>query len=84
VEGSQAKEAGLQRGDILCVAGSDGKSEIMYDDFLAMAKSRKRPVVFGVRRIQTKAATAASVGNNSCNTKSADAYARKQAGRSSR
>ncbi|CAB9530589.1 expressed unknown protein [Seminavis robusta] len=72
VPGSQADVAGLMRGDILCFAGSEGKSEIMYDDFLAMATSGQRPVVFDVRRITTKA------GNNTA-AKTADSFARKQA-----
>lgn len=71
VAGSQADEAGLKRGDILCHAGSQGQSEIMYTEFLNMAKSPKRPLVFDIRRIETKAVATDS--------KSADEYARKQA-----
>ena len=86
VEGSQAADAGLQRGDILCYADSDGKSEIMYDDFLALANSGQRPVVFDVRRIEIKTGKKAggsntTTTNNSSKSKpqSADAFARKQA-----
>lgn len=44
VPGSQAEEAGLKRGDILCFAGSNGQEEIMYDMFLELAKSETRPI----------------------------------------
>ena len=44
VQGSQAEAAGLQRGDVLCFAGSNGQSEIPYSMFLEMAKSPQRPL----------------------------------------
>jgi hypothetical protein len=44
VEGSQAEVAGMQRGDILCFAGSNGQEEMMYDMFLELAKSPQRPL----------------------------------------
>lgn len=44
VPGSQAEAAGLQRGDILCFAGSNGQEEIMYDMFLQLAQSGQRPL----------------------------------------
>ena len=44
VPGSQAEEAGMKRGDILCFAGSDGQEEMMYDMFLELAKSPQRPL----------------------------------------
>ena len=44
VPGSQAEAAGLQRGDVLCFAGSEGQSEIPYSMFLEMAKSPQRPL----------------------------------------
>ena len=44
VEGSQAEAAGLQRGDILCFAGSNGQEEIEYDLFLQLVKSGERPI----------------------------------------
>jgi PUB domain len=44
----------------------------MYNDFLTMAKSGQRPVVFEVRRVETKTQIQKD-------TKSADEYARKQA-----
>ena len=44
IEGSQAEAAGIQRGDALCYAGSNGQEEIMYDLFLELAKSNQRPL----------------------------------------
>lgn len=44
IPGSQAEAAGLQRGDILCFAGSNGQEEIMYDMFLQLAQSGQRPL----------------------------------------
>jgi len=77
VEGSQAEKAGLQHGDILCFQGSNGTEEIMYDQFLELAKSDLRPLCLEVRRIPTKASKSSTGSNHS--TSSADAYARKQA-----
>jgi len=54
VPGTQAETAGLLRGDIVCHPNSDGEEEIMYKQFIAMAKSKNRPLVFDVRRISTK------------------------------
>mmetsp|Transcript_28064 Transcript_28064/g.39445 ORF Transcript_28064/g.39445 Transcript_28064/m.39445 type:complete len:430 (+) Transcript_28064:138-1427(+) len=76
VDGGQAHVAGLQRGDILCHAGTDGQHEIMYNQFIAMASSDQRPLQFDIRRIQTKAAKTAGGGSSSV---SAEAHARKQA-----
>ena len=76
VENSQAARAGLQRGDILCFAGSNGSEEIMYDMFLELARSKQRPLCFEVRRVQTKAAV---VNDNNKNTNNADSFARQQA-----
>ena len=44
VPGSQAAIAGLQRGDVICCAGSQGQHEIQYDMFLEIAKSTQRPI----------------------------------------
>ena len=44
VKGSQADVAGMQRGDILCYADSNGQSEMMFDVFLQLAKSTERPI----------------------------------------
>ena len=57
VPDSQADQAGIQRGDILCFAGSHGQDEIMYDLFLDMAKSPQRPLRFDLRRIQASTST---------------------------
>ncbi|GAX16646.1 hypothetical protein FisN_23Lh225 [Fistulifera solaris] len=73
VEGSQAEKAGIQRGDVLCFAGTAGKEEIMYDEFLSLARSCERPLAFEVRRIKTKRAPKDN------EQMSADSYARKQA-----
>lgn len=74
IEGSQAAAAGLQRGDIVCFAGTNGEEEIMYKLFLDMAASPQRPLVFDIRRIETKAENI-TTGNR----KSAEAFNRKQA-----
>ena len=76
--GSQAAEANLKRGDVICFAESNGQEEIAYAQFLAMCKSTQRPLVFDVRRVE---------GNTSDNGKSgggnqrarADDYAKRQA-----
>lgn len=73
VSGTQAADANLQRGDIICHAGSDGEEEIMYEQFLHMAAASRRPLEFDVRRL-----SAIQSSNSSHNT-SAEAYSRKQA-----
>lgn len=72
VDGSQAARAGLQRGDVLCFAGSNGQEEILYEMFLELARSEQRPLCFEVRRLTTKADALQKPS-------SADAYNRKQA-----
>jgi hypothetical protein len=76
IPNSQADRFGLERGDILCFAGSNGAEEIQYDMFLQLAASDQRPVCFEVRRIQTKKDVVVSTASKS---KSADEHARKQA-----
>jgi hypothetical protein len=76
VPDSQAERAGLERGDILCFAGSNGEEEIMYDMFLDLAQSNQRPICFDVRRISTKTDNG---GRESAGSGSADAFIRKQA-----
>jgi hypothetical protein len=71
VKGGQAEAAGIQRGDILCYAGSNGEEEIMYDQFLALAASDQRPLVFDVRRVESTVKKDADT--------SAESYSRKQA-----
>jgi len=76
IAGSQAERAGLQRGDILCFAGSDGSEEIMFDMFMELAKSDQRPLCFEVRRVpKTKSAPNTTESKPS----SAETFARKQA-----
>lgn len=72
VPGSQAEAAGLQRGDVLCFAGSNGGEEILYDMFLELAKSPQRPLCFEVRRINV-------ILSKPSQSKSADDFARRQA-----
>jgi hypothetical protein len=72
VTGSQAEAAGIQRGDILCRAGTNGEEEMIYSEFLALAASVERPLVFDVRRIESNA-------NKDSEQTSAESYARKQA-----
>ncbi|KAI2498073.1 PUB domain [Fragilaria crotonensis] len=73
VPGSQAERAGLQRGDIICFAGTNGDEEIMYDMFVELAASSQRPLHFDIRRIETKSTS--TTGTDA----SAEAFARKQA-----
>ncbi|GKY97424.1 hypothetical protein MPSEU_000700900 [Mayamaea pseudoterrestris] len=75
VPDSQAAKAGLERGDILCYAGSNGEEEIMYDVFVELAKSTQRPICFEVRRVPT----VSTAGNDTNSKGSAEAFARKQA-----
>lgn len=74
VPGSQAADANLQRGDIVCHAGSEGEEEIMYDQFIQMSASSRRPLIFDVRRLSAIQSTSVST-----NETSAEAYSRKQA-----
>mmetsp|Transcript_4144 Transcript_4144/g.11405 ORF Transcript_4144/g.11405 Transcript_4144/m.11405 type:complete len:422 (-) Transcript_4144:1264-2529(-) len=73
---SQAESAGIQRGDILCSPGSNGAEEILYNEFLSVAASDHRPLVFDVRRIDAVKASSRLSGTR---PSTADAYARKQA-----
>ena len=50
VAGSQAAEAGLQRGDIITYPGTNGAVPIPYDFFFSMAQGPTRPVCFDIRR----------------------------------
>lgn len=80
VPGSQAEAAGLQRGDILCFAGSNGVEEIPYDMFIELAKSDQRPLCFEARRVPSTKSSNHPVNDSTGGKKSsADAYARKQA-----
>ncbi|OEU06631.1 hypothetical protein FRACYDRAFT_278408 [Fragilariopsis cylindrus CCMP1102] len=72
---SQADHAGLQRGDVICFAGSNGQDEMQYDMFLQIAKSTQRP-------ISSAAAASANANTNTAavtSSGSADAEARRKA-----
>lgn len=73
IPGSQADKAGLQRGDIVCRARSNGNEELSYDAFIKTAKSGQRPLEFDVRRIES------SIDTSGGGKVSADALHRKQA-----
>ena len=73
---SQADQAGLKRGDILCFPGTQGSEEILYTQFLELAKSDQRPLCFEVRRVDTQTNGAE---NHGAASGSADAFARRQA-----
>ena len=73
VPGSQADREGVQRGDIICYAGTNGEEEIMYDVFIQLAASNQRPLVFDIRRIETKSPV------TKANNASAESFALKQA-----
>jgi len=82
VPNSQAEKAGLQRGDIVCHPHSNGDEGIRYDQFIAMARSGSRPLIFQVRRIESSVLSGGDGYANSKSTAgrvSADSYARKQA-----
>jgi PUB domain len=85
VADSQAERAGLQRGDILCFAGSEGNEEINYAMFIELAASNQRPLCFEIRRIvapskSTKLSAASGTAKTNASTElSAEAFARKQA-----
>jgi hypothetical protein len=51
--GSTADIAGLQRGDIFCFGGSQGKEEIPYRMFLDMIRSSVRPITVDIRRMES-------------------------------
>lgn len=76
IDGSQAAKAGVQRGDVLCFAGSNGQEEIMYDMFVELAKSDQRPLCFEVRRVPIKASHTVPSGESGGR---AEDFARKQA-----
>ena len=75
---TQAAAAELQRGDVICVADTHGEVEMLYDDFLKMAASDVRPLVFDIRRIDGVGAVAAA-GGSAGGSSTADAYAKRQA-----
>ena len=60
---TQAAAAELQRGDVICVADTQGEVEMLYDDFLKLAASDVRPLVFDIRRIDGVGAVAAAGGS---------------------
>ena len=81
VPGGQADRAGLKRGDIVCHPRSNGEEEVRYDQFVAMAKSGRRPLRFDVRRIESSILRGGDgrSGGKGGGRVSADSYARKQA-----
>mmetsp|Transcript_21276 Transcript_21276/g.61039 ORF Transcript_21276/g.61039 Transcript_21276/m.61039 type:complete len:465 (-) Transcript_21276:194-1588(-) len=86
---TQAAAAQLQRGDVICVADTGGEVEMLYEDFLKMAASDVRPLIFDIRRIDgvgvgAAAATAGAIGSGGgtgtgTGSSTADAYAKRQA-----
>ncbi|KAL7541483.1 hypothetical protein ACHAXR_010962 [Thalassiosira sp. AJA248-18] len=79
VPNGQADMAGLKRGDIVCHPRTNGEEEYRYDQFLAMAKSGRRPLRFDVRRIESSIVSGGDGRTGSKSRASADSYARKQA-----
>lgn len=91
VPDTQAAAAGIQRGDILCFAETNGTEEINYEMFLELARSDQRPLCFEIRRIVapstskgkgSSTTTTTSIHGTKVNTStqlSAEAFARKQA-----
>ena len=82
VVGSQAEAAGLERGDVLCFANTNGQDEIPYDMFLKLAKAEERPIYLEARRFHgPKTSSSADAGGRSGSSvsRSADAEARRKA-----
>ena len=82
VPNSQADKAGLKRGDIVYHPQSNGSQEVRYDEFLAAAKSGRRPLRFDVRRIESSilSDSAGRTATDSAGGRvSADSLARKAA-----
>jgi len=86
VAGSQAEAAGLERGDVLCFANTNGQDEIPYDMFLKLAKAELRPIYLEARRFHgpktsLSSSSSADAGGRSGSTgsRSADAEARRRA-----
>jgi len=88
VPGSQAEAAGLQRGDVLCFAGSQGQNEVQFDMFLQIAASTQRPIHLEARRFQESkkkssssvmASAASASASSGGGGGSADAEARRKA-----
>jgi len=71
-ENSQSARVGMERGDVLCFADSDGQEEIQHDMFMELAKSNQRPLCLQVRRVPKTKVTQATQS-------SADNFARRQA-----
>mmetsp|Transcript_40405 Transcript_40405/g.59369 ORF Transcript_40405/g.59369 Transcript_40405/m.59369 type:complete len:417 (+) Transcript_40405:76-1326(+) len=78
VAGGYAERLGLLRGDLICIPGVEGKEmewqeEMKYDQFLALAKSQRRPLIVQIRRVQIlndkqqQAAAAAGGGGSASN-----------------
>lgn len=44
VPNSQAENAGLKPGDVLCYPNTNGEKEIEFDSFLKMSRSKQRPI----------------------------------------
>lgn len=76
LEDSQASRAGVKPGDILCVSGTYGKEEIVFEEFLEMARSEDRPLRFDVRRFKRK--LNGIVSSERMGEESADVASRKQ------
>jgi len=78
---TQAAAAQLRRGDVICVADTQGEAEMLYDDFLKMAASDVRPLVFDIRRIDGAGGGAAPGGQSGGGggSSTADAFAKRQA-----
>ena len=79
VAGTQAAAADLRLGDIICKPGTGGTEEIKYNDFLAIAKLDRRPLIFDVRRIDPIQSVRGGWAGKNPSSSSADAYAKRQA-----
>lgn len=74
MDGSTASKAGLKRGDVICHSQTNGTKEMAYRQFLDMAKSDSRPLIFDVRRVESGVGHGSGSGGMR-----ADSYAKRQA-----
>jgi len=68
VPGGQSAGLGLMRGDLICIDGIDKDSiddeEMMFEMFMALARSEKRPFSVQIRRVKVSKEAASASSNN--------------------
>lgn len=66
----------MSRGDVICIADTDGTEEMNFDQFMALAASGRRPLTFDIRRIQVGASSRKPLSNTVSNAKSGSTVSR--------